>query len=54
MTWYNTYGPWLLLIGGAVHAIPMLNDWLWTLGNGYIQMVVGIISVVAALFMIKG
>jgi hypothetical protein len=47
------YGPWLLLIGGLAHLIPALNGWLTKLGGGWIQIIVGALSVIAALMLLK-
>jgi len=43
----------LLLVGGLVHLIPSLYSWLSTLTGGtpWIQMIVGVISVLVALSM---
>ena len=43
----------LLLIGGLVHLIPSLYSWLSALTGGtpWIQMIVGVISVLVALSM---
>ena len=41
-----------LLVGGIVHLVPGISSWLTDLTGGtmYIQMVVGLVSVVLALF----
>lgn len=46
----------LLLVGGLVHLIPALYSSLATLTNGtpWIQIVVGLLSVVVALVMFAG
>ncbi|MFQ5620607.1 MAG: hypothetical protein ACE5FT_02065 [Candidatus Nanoarchaeia archaeon] len=53
---YETYGKWLLLVGGLVHGLPQLYDWLTglTAGTHWVQIVVGWVSVVVALMALKG
>lgn len=40
-----------LLVGGVVHLVPSVGSWLTGLtgGTSYVQMVVGLVSVVLAL-----
>lgn len=49
------YAPWLLLIGGLVHLIPQLYNWLANLTGGtpWIQIIVGALSVIVALMSFK-
>jgi len=47
------YGPWLLLVGGLVHLIPQLNTWLTGMAGGWIQIIVGALSVICALMLLK-
>lgn len=49
------YAPWLLLIGGLVHLIPQLYNWLSNLTGGtpWIQIIVGALSVIVALMSFK-
>jgi len=53
---YAKCGPWLLLVGGLVHAVPQLYSWLTNLTGGtpWVQVVVGVLSVVVALMGLKG
>jgi uncharacterized membrane protein len=46
----------LLLVGGLVHLIPALYDGLTTLTHGtpWIQIVVGILSIIVSLVMFAG
>ncbi|MCX6784758.1 MAG: hypothetical protein NTV81_02360 [Candidatus Komeilibacteria bacterium] len=47
----NMLAMWLLLIGGIVHLLPMVYTWLADLTGGtpWIQIIVGLISVIVAL-----
>lgn len=49
-----TWGGVLLLIGGLVHLIPQLYTWLSDLTGGtpWVQIIVGLVSVVVALMML--
>ena len=49
------WATWLLLIGGLVHLIPRLYDWLANLTGGtpWIQILVGLASVIVALLTFK-
>lgn len=46
----------LLLVGGLVHLIPALYEWLADITGGtpWIQIIVGILSVIVALVMFSG
>lgn len=48
------WGALFLLVGGVVHLIPSLYEWLSDLTGGtpWIQIVVGVISVILALMML--
>lgn len=48
------WGALFLLIGGVVHLIPSLYEWLSDLTSGtpWIQIIVGVISVILALAML--
>ncbi len=52
----STWGGILLLVGGLVHLIPSLYSWLANLTGGtpWIQIIVGLISVVVALVVLFG
>ena len=55
----NSIGLWaavLLLVGGLVHLIPALYEGLANLTGGvpWIQIIVGILSVIVALIMFAG
>jgi hypothetical protein len=52
----HLWGAVLLLVGGLVHLIPALYDGLTSLTGGtpWIQIVVGILSVIVALVMFAG
>ena len=47
------WGNILLLVGGLVHLIPQVYTWLSDLtgGTAWVQMVVGLVSVILALFL---
>ncbi|MBI3120572.1 MAG: hypothetical protein HYZ08_03055 [Candidatus Kerfeldbacteria bacterium] len=47
----NKWGALFLLVGGLVHLIPSLYTWLEDLTGGtpWIQIIVGVISVILAL-----
>ena len=47
---------WLLLIGGLVHLLPMIYTWLADLTGGtpWVQIIVGLISVIVALMGLFG
>jgi len=47
------YGPWLLLVGGLVHLVPALDKWLTGMAGGWIQIIVGALSVIVALLLLK-
>lgn len=48
------WGAIFLLIGGLVHLIPQVYSWLTglTAGTPWIQMIVGLISVILALMLL--
>ena len=49
------YAPLLLLVGGALHAVPYLNSLITDIGGGgIIQITVGILSVLAGITLIRG
>jgi len=52
----NMLAMWLLLIGGIVHLLPMVYAWLADLTGGtpWIQIIVGLISVIVALMGLFG
>ncbi|MFA6511964.1 MAG: hypothetical protein WCV86_02485 [Patescibacteria group bacterium] len=52
----KTTGALLLLLGGLVHLVPALYEWLTELTGGteWIQMIVGAVSVVVALTLFIG
>ena len=52
----NKYAPLLLLLGGALHAVPYLNTLMMdvTGGSSIIQLVVGVLSILAGVSLIRG
>lgn len=49
------WSTWLLLVGGVVHLVPRLYNWLSDLTGGtpWIQIIVGALSVIVALMSFK-
>jgi len=49
------YAPWLLLLSGLLLFVPRIYGWLTNLTGGtpYIQIVIGALSVIVALLILK-
>ena len=47
----NMYAGLLLLVGGLAHAVPQVYEWLKFGGYPWIQLIVGVLSIIFALML---